>query len=263
MSPPQRTRAEPSFDWFASRSWTADELARLGRHRESLAVWRSAYDELAMVLERSEHSFEEPLRQVRVLLQAADGLPRHAPHEHMAEHAAWLERAESLGRNMCAELPMHRRRCWPLLALGGGLVASSIVVFAALAARVVVASSADYSVDHAASQAVDRGSATEWLLPNNQAGWLDIALPRRRRVRGLVLRNGHNGEYLDRAVRRARVLVFDDDRQVDSAEVGFSKIEKEPAPVTAKLSGKPATRVRLVILEHFGLGAAVEDVAVR
>jgi hypothetical protein len=81
-------------------------------------------------------------------------------------------------------------------------------------------------------------------------------------VHRVVLTNGHNAPYGDRAVRRARIVVLDDDREVDSAELSFAKAEQTPEGRAVELAGKRGTRVRIVVLEYFGLGSALAEVEI-
>src|SRR5204863_7138273 len=95
-----------------------------------------------------------------------------------------------------------RRRSVVALAVGSTLVSASLFAWFSHEGRLKVHSSADYSVEFSAHNAIDGLVATEWLLPGGSTGYLDVLLPRRRAVHDVVIVNSHNRRYTDRATKR-------------------------------------------------------------
>jgi len=125
-----------------------------------------------------------------------------------------------------------------------------------------VTASADYSDDHAPEFAFDGIQTTEWLLPDGTLGYLELSFSRKRAIHRVFLTNGHNPNYLDRAIRKATVFVYDGDQIIDEHEVDFPGIEPEYTRRRVELRGKRATRVRLDVTQVAGNGAALSEISV-
>jgi hypothetical protein len=184
--------------------------------------------------------------------------------EYTRAHAAWLERARQLWSDLAGELrrdPRQRSRR-QLAAAGAGafVLIVAVAVWLELGRRPSAVSSTPYSSEFGAEQVVDGVLATEWLLPDGKLGWLELNLPKQRAVHDVVLRNSHNRHFLDRATRRARVTLFDGQKQLASSEIAFAKLEEKSAPVRVNFGGQRGNRIRIEILEHFGLGAGLAEI---
>lgn len=235
-------------DAFLRSCQAAEGLSTLGYAEESRVVWCSAFARLT-----NDHVAPGLLAQVRQLL--ADD----------SAEAAWQDRARTLSAECAAQLPatpqppLHKR--FSLLA-GAAVFVIALITFAVRLGTPIVTASGEYAPAYGVSAISDGDTTTEWLLPDRWVGHLDFALPRRRAVREVVLTNGHNQHYMDRAAKKVRAVLYDDVVEVDSAEVSFEKIAAEPVQRTAKLAGKQGTRVRVYVLEHFGLGSSLAEVAI-
>jgi hypothetical protein len=260
-------RAEPTAgSWqeaFDERCQAAEELSWLGHPSESLLLYCSAFEELTRV----DRVPEDVVAAVRGALERAEALsPGVGGRGDGAGLAAWLESARSLSARAITNHAIEAgpgRRGGFAMALGLLLLFAATFVFIVKAMRPVPWASAQYADEYGASMAMDDDLTTEWLLPDQSLGHLDLALPRPRVVRAVVLYNGHNRDHLDRAVRDARVTIVDDDRVVDSAELHFDRIDSNVSTRTARLHGKKGTRVRIEVLAHFGTGAALSEVAIQ
>ena len=155
------------------------------------------------------------------------------------------------------------------IVLGIQLLVAVLVLFAAPIAtwltegeRVEVSASSYYSDDHAPRFATDGLPATEWLLPDGALGYMELTFNRKRAVRGVILTNGHNLNYMDRAIKKARIHVFDGDKTVETHDIELPGIEPKHKPRRINLSNHRATRVRIEVLEFDGTGAALAEIVV-
>jgi hypothetical protein len=233
----------------------AEELAMLGYAAESEALWRSAFQPLVA----GDAQSLDPL-----LSEALRALLAGPPAGSGAAWSHWLDQARSLAARCSEALPTPAARPYaraPLLA-SLALLASVVVRFAAGTWTQTAVASAEYAPHFRAARVLDGNPATKWLPPDRVMGYVDITLPRRTSVGRVSVVNGHHPARDDRATRKARVVVYDDDREVDSAELTFAGVAAEPERQTVKLGGKQATRVRVAVLEYHGLGAAIAEVEV-
>ena len=257
------------LDWLAQRCAAADELWALGYTPECYAIMRQGLSDAMALLSGARHVPDALLDDVRALLAEAEALavPR-SRGDFGREHAAWLERARLCSHRLQRAITRSRRKpLWRALWLGAGAGALVIAVLAGAywwRGRLYAHASESYDASvYPAQHAVDGLRATEWLLPDGKRGHIDISLATRRPVRAVTIINAHNRAYMDRAIKKATVLVYDDNLLVDRAEVTFGKIEARPAPKRVVMKkGKEATRVRIMIAEHHELGAGIAEVAI-
>jgi len=128
--------------------------------------------------------------------------------------------------------------------------------------RVEVFASNFYSDDHAARFATDKYPATEWLLPDGTLGYIELTFGSKRRIHGVTVTNGHNLNYKDRALKKARIVVFNGDDVVETHDLELPGVEAEYTPRRIELGGHRASRVRLEVIEYDGVGAALAEIAV-
>lgn len=263
-----RASALDMLDWLAQRRAAADELWALGYTPESYAIMRQGLSDAAALLGDASDVPEALRHDLQALLAEADGLavPR-TRSEFGRAHAAWLERARvtthDLQRALTRTKPRRSRRIgW----LSAGAIALLAVALAGLwiwRNRVYAFASDSYAAEtYPAAHVTDGLRATEWLLPDGKKGHVDLSLAMRRPVHAVTIINAHNRAFMDRAIKKAVVLVLDDNLVVDRAAVSFDKIETKPAPKRVALKGKDATRVRIMITEYHGLGGGIADVSI-
>jgi len=142
------------------------------------------------------------------------------------------------------------------------LFAAPIVNWLMAADSVGVYASNYYSDDHAARFATDGIPATEWLLPDGALGYIELSFGSKRIVNGVTVTNGHNLNYMDRALKKARISLFDGDKVIERHDIELPGIDPEHKPRRIKLKGYRASRVRLEVLEFDGTGAALAELVV-
>lgn len=215
----------------------------------------------------AEHEYPriQALRGVLSALRSPrDAPPSAAPGAALPPdfERIWLE-AERLLRFSEARLRPRAdgRRRRVLLA---GLLSASVIAALFLAyrlwGRVRVEASAVYSPAIPASYAVDDLENTEWLLPDAALGWIDLQFPHPRRLHDVVVLNGHNRAYLDRATRRFRLTAYDGHKVRATADGEFPSLTAARSALDVKLQAKHVTRLRLEVLSYFGSGSAVAEI---
>jgi len=254
-----------TLDWLSERFEAAHVLWALGHTAESYALLHQALVEAVARLRMSRGVPSDELRAVEALLNEAQALdPPRSRSDFDRDHAAWLERARRASHRLQRALRKPRARLSRarLIALSALGVAVIVVAGRAWHQRVYASASAVYGPGHSAENATDGLRVTEWVLPDNQPGYLDLTFAARRAVHGVTLINAHNRWYMDRAIKRGMVLVFDDQKVVDQRALEFGGVEQHPAPLRVPLKGERGTRVRVLVTEHFGLSGGLAEVEV-
>lgn len=159
-----------------------------------------------------------------------------------------------------AEVRRHFRIRLALVLVPIVLVA--IAVLSLQRTRPKVLASASFGDPYPPEQAVDLMEATEWLLPDDTDGWIDLTFRSPRSVRSVTLVNCHNGAFSDRSSKKVRVTAFSEHKEVASVEGEFEKLSSERATLELPLEGNEITRVRVDVLSHFGRGGGFADVEV-
>jgi hypothetical protein len=256
------------LDWLGQRCAAADELWALGYTPESYAILRNGLSDAARLLQGSSDVRMSLLAEIDVLLAEAQTLPAPLTRNDFSRaHAAWLERARLASHRLRSELARSRhgrvrRNAW-LVTCGVALAIGLVLGARAWERRVYAFAAESYAAaEYPAAHAIDGQRATEWLLPDGKRGHIDLSLATRRPVHAVTIINSHNRAYMDRGIKTAIVTVYDDNQQVDRAEVAFDKIEARPAPKRVALKGAKGTRVRILIKEHHGIGGGIADVAI-
>ena len=96
------------------------------------------------------------------------------------------------------------------------------------ATGVEATASGHFNNDFVAAKAIDGDAATEWLLPSNQTGSLDLRIFPPQRIETLRLKNSHNRHYNDRATRAYTVELMSNDRVVRTIEGEFPTLSPRP-----------------------------------
>lgn len=121
-----------------------------------------------------------------------------------------------------------------------------------------VVASAEFDLGHRAENALDGREATEWLLPDHTAGWIELRF-RRRTVTGLRVLNGSNRPGPDRAVVDYDLEVFDGDVVVQTVRGTLGAFERRPHWQRIAFAGVRATRVRLHVRSWAGSGGGLAE----
>lgn len=180
-------------------------------------------------------------------------------------HRELLARLASGRRRSLAQLNDGgaRRRRRRLLALVLGTATLAAVAFALFRNVQSARASGTYSSDFLAAQAIDGLSKTEWLLPHQQTGWLEVAFARPRDVEALVLHNAMNGHYRDRAAKLVKVEAYSGTQLLATAQVEFPAIDADKGPLTVDLAARNVTHVRIAIESFYGSGGGLAEVTVK
>ena len=136
------------------------------------------------------------------------------------------------------------------------------MVFSLQRARPKVVASVSYDGPFPPEHAVDLLEATEWLLPDNTTGWLDLIFKAPRTVRSVTLVNCHNGAFADRSTEKVRVTAFSNDRAVATVDGAFAAPSGERSDLKLPLSAKDVTRVHVEVLSVFRRGGGFAEVEV-
>jgi hypothetical protein len=156
-------------------------------------------------------------------------------------------------------------RARKLLRLRRGLLAAFSVALALVLAfriwgRPRAQASAAYADTFSAENAVDGLEATEWLLPDSTAGWVDVILPFARTVKRVRLINAHNRISADRAARAVRVTAFTKQGSSVSVEGAFKHFSEDRSVLDLDLAARDVTRIRVEVLSHFRTGGGLAEV---
>jgi hypothetical protein len=174
----------------------------------------------------------------------------------------WAEAERLYGfsaRRLAPESTRRRRRVGFAVLLGlGGVVA--IVLAFRLWGRARITASATFSTDFAAPMAIDGNDATEWLPPDGEPAWLEIRLPRARRITGVRVYNGHNRFYVDRGTGNFRITLYAGERKVASAENHFERVTDQITKIDVPIQGDDVTMIRFDALTFLGRGVAVGEI---
>ncbi len=153
-----------------------------------------------------------------------------------------------------------RRLTW--LSLVIALPVLGALSFALFRNATTARASGIYSSDFVASQAVDGLNKTEWILPQQQTGWLELSFARPREVRALVLRNSTNGHYRDRATKALKVEAYSRGQLVATGKGEFPPIDDDAGPITVNLAARDVTHVRVTVESFYGSGGGLAEVRV-
>ncbi len=119
-----------------------------------------------------------------------------------------------------------------------------------------------YSEAHLASDALDGLEASEWLLPDNTPGWIDV-FTKPRTLHGVRLLNAHNNSYLDRATKKVRITAYAEAGPVGSVEGAFAKLTQDHSLLDLPLEAKQVVRVRIEVLSYFATGGGFAEIELR
>jgi hypothetical protein len=159
-----------------------------------------------------------------------------------------------------------RARMDHLLRLLTILVLCAVVAGPALRhldrARTQVTASASWSQKFGPRNTLDGNPASEWLLPEATQGWIEWSFHRPRAMHRIRLLNGANRPGPDRAIRRYRVDVYQNDRQIKRVDGMLGPFSPNPRWVDVELGLNDVTvsRVRLEVMGWEGNGAALAEV---
>lgn len=227
------------------------EVARRAKRAGEILAREGQATEAALAFDRSRSAYALLLGDDAVDARALDAL------DARAVAAVW-------GPGVARRRRLARVAVFVALAVG----TFAYVAFALGArpfARAVGSETFDDNPLFAAEKAVDGQTETEWLLPDGRGGTLDLVVFPARDVRSVVIQNGHNRQFHDRAVRRFEVQFFRDGVRVRSLRDTFLTMDGPDATKTLRLDPPlpDVDHVRFVVLDHHGLGASLAEIRLR
>lgn len=255
----QRIRAAETL--AASNQWAESE--RLAD--EAIALLREIQARYAAV-----GALVEPLPEPSE--RAMDGAPPTARLDEVFDHSdareALLVRLEALGR--CANaihgvaLGREGRRDarWQRIGalVSAALLAAIVGVRQARVIKLTASCSASYDAPHAAQYAIDGYLASNWVLPDNVPGWLEVAFERRV-VRKLELINAQGLSMY--GVKSATVELYRGPALVRSVDISMDTTVGTPNPTTVPLLlTQPIDRIRIQVKTWHGYGGGLSEVRV-
>jgi hypothetical protein len=223
---------------------------------------------------------QQPAEGIRLALEALAALEPELPNEASTEARGIAidarsprldrdvaradvdraERALRLIEELDGEVRSNgQRRAW--MALGVGIVIAALVLALRPSPAIEVTASASYDAipDHGPGAVLDGNVETNWLMPDRTPGWLDLRFAAPREVSGLVIRNGTNAPYQDRAVERMEVVIFDEaGAMLASTEQRLSLGEE----VSIEVEASNASRVRIYVRSWHRAGGALDEVQI-
>ncbi|HEX5657900.1 MAG TPA: hypothetical protein VFX59_11930 [Polyangiales bacterium] len=109
---------------------------------------------------------------------------------------------------------------------------------------------------------VDLHPDTEWLGEAVPA-WVDLKFRSPRAIKAVLVRNGHNPPWNDRATKDFHVELYRRDRLLARASAQFPELELVSLPVAVKVHAERVDRVRLVVDSVHGLGASLAEIEIQ
>jgi hypothetical protein len=134
-------------------------------------------------------------------------------------------------------------------------------------AMVVAASASDWDERglndlYRPEKAIDGDATTDWILPNQAPGWLDLRLRQATPLFAIQLVNALNAPYFDRGAKDLEIEGYRGQRRVYALPASFKAPQREPDLMTLELPAQPVDRVRIVVKSWFGLSGGLGTVRV-
>ncbi len=154
-----------------------------------------------------------------------------------------------------------RGQRWALVALAAVAGIAGLVALLRPAPPIVASASGSYDVvpDHAPSAVLDDLAETQWLMPDRSEGWIELRFASPRHVGGLVIRNGTNAPYRDRAVERIEVVLFGASGAMLASTERTLALGEE---VSIEVEADEVARLRIYVRSFHAMGGAIEQVRV-
>jgi hypothetical protein len=197
----------------------------------------------------------------------------HVADDVVAAHVAFFPRIANGSRELLRTLEasaatdrdvarLRRRRVASSLSIAVlGALFILVVVLAQFRARATC--SAKYSVSHEAANVLDAHPDSEWLLPDNAPGWIDLTLSPARTVSTVRIINAHNSIHNDRATKQFRIEVYRKGDLVKTVDGTFSTLTPTPDWTKFELGRQEnVSRIRVVVNSWHGLGGGFGEIRV-
>lgn len=143
-------------------------------------------------------------------------------------------------------------------AVLGAVIAAAAATFSVRNAIDVRASGSFNEVTYEPRKAVDDNPNTEWLLPSNSGGWIEVSF-RPRTIKSVRLLNSRNAPHHDRASRDFRVEGYLNKQLVQTSKHSFANFETNPQWLTVPITPMRVDTLRIVIESHHKVGGGLAE----
>ncbi len=269
------------------RRRAAEALWSAGHTAEGLRLLRSALESTlaAARLAAQNTSDDDSLRAVlsavglenaNALVVEADALlgapcpdlDRELDDSHAAAFADGLKLQLRIGAAIeLGLLDDTGRRLSKLRRIGGtAIVAVASVALVWWAKTVLLRDSVSASAhfadlpDYAPVMAIDGDPQTEWLLPDQSQGSIEVRPRRTHDLLGVRLLNAHNPPHNDRATKLVRVVATDAHGRETVGSFKFPEFRDAPSSQFVPLAAEDVVRVRVEVLEWFRKGGGLAEI---
>ncbi|MET0795577.1 MAG: hypothetical protein ABW061_28925 [Polyangiaceae bacterium] len=244
---------------WGSRETAAAARAETSEEPESGATREQAF----LALERANY---QKLERLRAALAALDVPASATVAPSISAEADWIwaevERLTQVSARHSLSARARTWLRWRRVIVLGSLPLFVLLISFRLWGRPRVQASAVYAADFPAANAIDGLEATEWLLPDDTAGSIDVMFPHARTVHRVRLLNAHNRSSADRAARAVRVTAFSNSGPSVSAKGAFKHFSEERSVLELEIEAENVTRVRVQVLSHFASGGGLAEIEV-
>jgi hypothetical protein len=271
LSAPVRDKAL-ELTRLARQKREAAELLRVGGARaESLALVRQAV-ELALEAGVSAGVDIDAIVDANALRAAVESAHKPLSEEDFAAEHRTLFRRLAEGYDALEEklqpyerTDSDRKRLRTLRLASAAFVvlafAAGIVIRARRPPPLVTVSSANYDAKHSAECATDGDEVTEWLLPDNTLGWIDVGPRKPRKVKAIRMLNAKNRPGPDRAVLDYKIEVFAGGGVARAFDGTFGAFTVTPSWKQESLGvDRPIERVRISVRSWSGMGGGLAEI---
>jgi hypothetical protein len=151
---------------------------------------------------------------------------------------------------------------WIRLGSIVAVAAAFAITLLSLRGGINVRSSGNYDqILHEAHKVIDGNPATEWLLPTNTGGWIEVTF-RPRTVRTVKVVNSHNPPFQDRATQDFRVEGYRNSQLLHTSKHKFAKLEDNPRPLAIAIPNLSLDAIRVVVESFHKVGGGLAEVTV-
>jgi hypothetical protein len=189
-----------------------------------------------------------------------DVRPEHRRYFRIATRVAEgaLERLAPLTTPPSRVLVSRWLRVGSIVAL---LAAAAITIISLRRAVDVQASASFDLITYEPHKAVDGNPSTEWLLPSNTGGWLEVSF-RARTVHTVRVLNAHNPPHNDRASRDFRIEGYRNGQVVHNSKHAFPTLDENPHWMEIAIPNLRLDAVRVVVESFHKFGGGIAELAI-
>jgi hypothetical protein len=148
---------------------------------------------------------------------------------------------------------------WMLVAAVVGVATAIGATTLSVRNAVDVRASASFNeIQYQPRNAVDGKTNTEWLLPTNTTGWIEVSF-RPRLIKEVRLLNASNAPHMDRATHDFRIEGYLNKHLVHTSKHSFAKFEESPKWLTVPVSPSHVDTLRIVIESQHKFGGGLAE----